>query len=90
MCLDVYFNEEYSEENFITVNAGLNSLFWDYSFHVSAEEKEECMAYASMCRDNLETALSNLSLHLPATSGVILALLFGVRSLCMAEKMFSY
>ncbi|KAK7224934.1 hypothetical protein V2G26_012937 [Clonostachys chloroleuca] len=77
MCLDVYFNEEYSEENFITVNAGLNSLFWDYSFHVSAEEKEECMAYAYMCRDNLETALSNLSLHLPATSGVILALLFG-------------
>ncbi|CAH0055475.1 unnamed protein product [Clonostachys solani] len=78
MCLDVYFNEDYSEENFITVNAGLNSLFWDYSFHVSsAEEKEEYMAYASMCRDNLETALSNLSLHLPATSGMILALLFG-------------
>ncbi|VUC31529.1 unnamed protein product [Clonostachys rosea] len=77
MCLDVYFNEDYSEENFITVNAGLHSLFWDYSFHVSAEEREEYIAYSSMCRDNLETALSSLSLHLPVTSGMVLALLFG-------------
>lgn len=81
MCLDVYFNEDHSEADFITVNAGLHSLFWDYSFHVSTEEKEEYRGHAYMCRDNLETALSNLSLHLPATSNMILALLFGVMDL---------
>ncbi|KAL3446140.1 hypothetical protein BJX65DRAFT_296580 [Aspergillus insuetus] len=56
MCLDVYFNDNHSEVNFITVNAGLYSLFWDYSF---------------------QTVLSNLPLHLSATSDTILALLFG-------------
>lgn len=77
MCLEVYFNEHHSEANFLTVNAGLHSLFWDYSFHVSAHEREEYVRHSHMCRDNLETALSNLPLHLPATSDMVAALLFG-------------
>ncbi|KAF4962809.1 hypothetical protein FSARC_9131 [Fusarium sarcochroum] len=77
MCLDVYFNDNHSEANFTTVNAGLYFLFWDYSFHVVAEEKDECVNHAHMCRDNLETILSNLPLHLPMTSDMVLALLFG-------------
>ncbi|CAF3543745.1 unnamed protein product [Fusarium graminearum] len=77
MCLDVYFNDNHSEANFITVNAGLYSLFRDYIFHVSAQEREAYTAHSILCRDNLETALSNLPLHLPATTDMILALVFG-------------
>jgi hypothetical protein len=78
LCLDVYFNDNHSEANFTTVNAGLYSLFWDYSFHVTGQEKVDCITHAHLCRDNLETVLSSLPLHLPATSDTILALLFGV------------
>lgn len=78
MCLDVYFNDNHSEASFITVNAGLYSLFCDYSLRVDTLEREQYTTYAHLCRDNLETVLSNLPLHLPATSDMILALLFGV------------
>lgn len=64
--------------DFIIVNAGLHSLFGDYSRHVSAEEKDTYLGYAHTCRENLETTLSNLPLHLPATSDAATALLFGV------------
>ncbi|KAM0209343.1 hypothetical protein ACHAQD_011234 [Fusarium lateritium] len=77
MCLDVYFNDNHSEANFITVNAGLYSLFLDYSFHVVGQDRDAYVAHAHLCRDNLETVLSSLSLHLPATPDTILALLFG-------------
>ncbi|KAM0231071.1 hypothetical protein ACHAP5_011196 [Fusarium lateritium] len=77
MCLDVYFNDNHFEANFITVNAGLYSLFLDYSFHVVEQDRDAYVAHAHLCRDNLETVLSSLSLHLPATPDIILALLFG-------------
>lgn len=81
MCLDVYFNDNHSEAKFTTVNAGLYSLLWDYSFHVVGQERDEYVAHAHLCRDNLETILSSLPLHLPANSDTILALLFGVNGL---------
>ncbi|XEV07242.1 hypothetical protein FSHL1_012529 [Fusarium sambucinum] len=77
MCLDVYFNDNHSEANLIIANAGLYSLFTDYSSHVFAEEREEYIAHGHLCRDNLETALSKLPLYLPATTDMILALVFG-------------
>ncbi|KAK7425531.1 hypothetical protein QQZ08_007972 [Neonectria magnoliae] len=77
LCLNVYFSEDHSEADFITINAGLSSLFWDYAAHGPPELKEENLAYARMCRVNLETALSNLPMHLPASSDMIVALLFG-------------
>lgn len=78
MCLNVYFCDDYSEADFINVNAGLYSLFSDYVSHVAGEEQEEYLSHAHKCRDNLETALSNLPLHLPATPNMILALIFAV------------
>lgn len=63
--------------DFIIVNAGLNSIFRDYSSIVSAE-KERYLGYANLCREHLETALSTLPLHIPATSKGIIALVFGV------------
>lgn len=79
LCLNVYFSEDFSDVDFITVNAGLLSLFWEYAFvATSEEEKESFLAYANMCRGNLETALANLPMHLSANSNTIVALIFGV------------
>ncbi|WYZ43405.1 hypothetical protein EsH8_VI_001104 [Colletotrichum jinshuiense] len=77
-CLEVYFSDQYSEADFIIVTAGLNSIFMDYSNIVSGEERERCLKYSYLCRAHLETALSGLPLHLPATSKTIAALIFGV------------
>lgn len=77
-CLQVYFSDTFSQMDFIIVNAGLYSLFGDYGNHVPAEEKDSYLGHAHTCRANLETALSDLPLHLPATSDAVTALLFGV------------
>lgn len=77
-CLQVYFSETFSNMDFIIVNAGLHSLFRDFSDHVPAEEKDAYLDHAHMCCANLETALSDLPLHLPATSDAVAALIFGV------------
>ncbi|KAJ0280815.1 hypothetical protein Brms1b_007565 [Colletotrichum noveboracense] len=69
--------KNHSEYDFITVNGGLYSLFTDYAAQISPEDKKEYQEYARMCRTNLETSLSNLPLHLPASADVIVALLFG-------------
>lgn len=94
LCLNVYFSDTYSDFDFIAVNGGLHSLFTDYAAQLPAEEKREYLEYARWarhswaamywskvartCRENLETSLVNLPLHLPASSDVIVALLFGV------------
>jgi hypothetical protein len=88
LCLQVYFSEDPSPYNFISVNAGLYSLFSDYAStaQVSQEEKEQLLAYVRLCRENLETGLASIPLHLPASANVIAALLFGVRIQPSSEK----
>ncbi|KAL6410631.1 hypothetical protein AUP68_07059 [Ilyonectria robusta] len=76
LCLHVYFSENYSQADFITANAGLLNLFSDYVSR-TPEKEDEMLPYLQMCRSNLETALANLPLHLPATSRMIGALLLG-------------
>lgn len=78
MCLGVYFSADYPHGDHISVNAGLHSLFWDYAFQLPEEQREEFFGYARLCRENLETALVDLPLHLPATPNTILALTLGV------------
>ncbi|KAK7430447.1 hypothetical protein QQZ08_002966 [Neonectria magnoliae] len=58
-CRKVYFAiEDYSIAVFVIVNAGLYYLF--------QENADKCLEYHHLCRDNLETALSNWPLlHLP-------------------------
>ncbi|EEY20412.1 fungal specific transcription factor domain-containing protein [Verticillium alfalfae VaMs.102] len=77
LCLGVYFSDDHLDTDYITVNAGLYALFLDQSYHCPPEEKEENLQYAQICKENLETALANLPLHLPASNDVLLALLFG-------------
>ncbi|KAJ0296291.1 hypothetical protein COL516b_011701 [Colletotrichum fioriniae] len=80
LVLKVYFAPtEFNEAEFIIVNAGLESLYNDMtqSKTASAQLREECAKMGTLCRGNLQTALANLPLHLPATMDMIVALLFG-------------
>ena len=78
LSLGVYFSQQYSETDFITVNVGLHYLFKAYSSYVTEAERENCLQFAGMCRNNIDTGLSNLPLYLPPTVGTIVALLCGV------------
>lgn len=75
ICLRVYFSEDFSEADFIIANSVLLQLFIEQSEEITG--KAESLNYAHICRTNLETALVNLPLHLPATSDMISALLLG-------------
>ncbi|KAF9874828.1 hypothetical protein CkaCkLH20_07522 [Colletotrichum karsti] len=80
LALKIYFAPtEFNEAEFIIVNAGLEALYLDMimSAKVTEQQKEEYTKMGALCRDNLETALANLPLHLPATMDMIVALLFG-------------
>lgn len=46
ICLNVYFSDNYSEYDYITMNGGLYSLFTDYAAQVSANERKEYLDYA--------------------------------------------
>ncbi|KAF4824186.1 putative transcriptional regulatory protein [Colletotrichum siamense] len=80
LTLKVFFAPtEFNEAEFIIVNAGLESLYLDMIMtgKITDQQKEEYTKMSAICRDNLETALANLPLHLPATMDMIVALLFG-------------
>ncbi|KAK7432494.1 hypothetical protein QQZ08_001059 [Neonectria magnoliae] len=76
ICLGVYFSEDYSEADFIISNTGMMYLFQELAGS-EAEGKEENLSYFDMCRTNIETALNNLPLHLPANPNMIAALVLG-------------
>ncbi|KAM6534554.1 hypothetical protein FALCPG4_004186, partial [Fusarium falciforme] len=76
ICLRVYFSENFSESDLIIANSGLLQLFLERS-ESTLEGKSENDSYTLMCRVNLESALVDLPLHLPATADMITALLLG-------------
>lgn len=76
ICLRVYFSKDFSAADFIIANSALLQLFTEQSEEVS--DNAESIRYAHLCRTNVETALLNLPLHLPATMDSISALLLGV------------
>lgn len=62
------------------VNAGLYNVFIECSFEAKDQgTREECQKYLSLCRNNLETAMANLNLLMPAKPESIEALALGVR-----------
>lgn len=77
-CLNVYMADEYNAVHFITVNVALHNLFWAFG-NLLADRKEEYLGLSRNCGVNIETALSSLPLHLPASDDVIAALSLGVR-----------
>ncbi|KAJ5829933.1 putative transcriptional regulatory protein [Penicillium chrysogenum] len=78
-CREVYFClEDYSDTAFVVTNFCLYSVLYEYD----TEEKdtttrEERQNYIQMCRNNLETALANLNILMPATYESIMALILG-------------
>lgn len=78
LSLGVYFSQEYSETDFVTVNVGLHYLFQAYSSLVTETDREKFLHYADICRNNVDTGLSILPLYLLPTAGTITALLCGV------------
>ncbi|KAM7205739.1 fungal-specific transcription factor domain containing protein [Naviculisporaceae sp. PSN 640] len=76
-CLSIYLSEKYNEADFIMVNACLHYLFETYSYQLAGEEQAEYRRLSKLCGANLETALANLPLHLPANVNTIAALLLG-------------
>lgn len=76
-CLSVYMADEHQPARFITVNIILHYLFLSYGTLVQGK-CEEYLEYSRSCGTNVETALANLPLHLPANEEMIAALSLGV------------
>jgi hypothetical protein len=86
-CRRVYFaTDDYSLMTWGVVNAGLYFLLQEKaSLAGDAAQQAQLLEYQALCRDNLETALANLPLLLPARRESIEVLLLGVcRFLCFS------
>ncbi|KAI1177761.1 hypothetical protein F4777DRAFT_595914 [Nemania sp. FL0916] len=86
-CRQLYFvTDDPSEASFIIVNAGLTYIFFEASLSTTDPVKrvryEECRATA---QSNLEIALAQLSMTMPATADNIEAMLMGA-SFCIDES----
>ncbi|THC92078.1 hypothetical protein EYZ11_008459 [Aspergillus tanneri] len=84
-CREVYFaTDEYSDATFIIVNGGLFYAFGECSvLEKDPETRESYRRYVKLCHANLETALANLSLLMPARMESIEALTLGPQLACV-------
>lgn len=80
-CRRVYFStEEPTESAFVLVNSGLITLFFEASLEVGDSDpvrRAEYEACTAMCQNNLEVALAQMPLMMPATLENAEALLNG-------------
>ncbi|KAK4157365.1 hypothetical protein C8A00DRAFT_40210 [Chaetomidium leptoderma] len=77
-CSKVYFaTEDYSLITWGIVNAVLYFLLQDKASLADEAQRAQLLEYQSLCRDNLETALTNLPLLLPVRKDTIELLLLG-------------
>ncbi|CAG8143450.1 unnamed protein product [Penicillium salamii] len=78
-CREVYFcAEDYSDAAFIVTNFCLYSVFYELSVTKAAGPiGEECHRHIETCRNNLEAALANLNILMPANQESIMALAVG-------------
>jgi hypothetical protein len=86
-CREVYFcTDDYSDAAFVISNFGIYSIFYELgSTDPDPNLREEYLSYIEMCRNNLETALANLNILMPATQESIKALAVGVSLLPSSE-----
>jgi hypothetical protein len=78
-CSRVYFaTDDYSLMTWGVVNAGLYFLLQEKASLADGAQRAQLLEYQSLCRDNLETALTNLPLLMPARKESIEVLLLGV------------
>ncbi|KAL2183603.1 hypothetical protein L209DRAFT_759267 [Thermothelomyces heterothallicus CBS 203.75] len=77
-CSKVYFaTEDFSLMSWGVVNAGLYFLLQEKASLAEGPQRTQLLEYQSLCRDNLETALTNLPLLMPARKESIELLLLG-------------
>ncbi|KAL2192487.1 hypothetical protein P885DRAFT_72972 [Corynascus similis CBS 632.67] len=77
-CSKVYFaTEDFSLMSWGVVNAGLYFLLQEKASLAEGARRAQLLEYQSLCRDNLETALTNLPLLMPARKESIELLLLG-------------
>ncbi|KAH6630020.1 hypothetical protein B0J18DRAFT_87516 [Chaetomium sp. MPI-SDFR-AT-0129] len=77
-CSKVYFaTEDFNIMSWGVVNGGLFFLLQDKAAVSSGPERQQLLEYMVLCRDNLETALSNMPLLMPARKESIELLLMG-------------
>ncbi|OQE02169.1 hypothetical protein PENVUL_c040G05964 [Penicillium vulpinum] len=78
-CREVYFCvDDYSDAAFVVTNFCLYSILYEYgAMQKDATMREEDQHYIEMCRENLETALANLNILMPANHESIMALAIG-------------
>ncbi|KAJ5317981.1 hypothetical protein N7508_002489 [Penicillium antarcticum] len=78
-CREVYFcTDEFSDAAFVISNFGIYSIFYEFGCtDADPNAREEYLSYIEMCRNNLETALANLNILMPATQESIKALAVG-------------
>lgn len=79
-CQKIYFaTEKFNLATFIIVNGVLHYLFNEKALvQQDANVKAEYIKYGTICKENLEMALANLNLFMPARMENIQALLLGV------------
>ena len=79
-CQEVYFcTDEYSDSTFIATTFGLYNIFIELAFtEEDPSARDEYQHYIQMCKDNLEAALANMSILMPATLESAVALTIGV------------
>ncbi|KAJ5325180.1 uncharacterized protein N7506_008282 [Penicillium brevicompactum] len=79
LCLKVYFTSDYSDAEFIIVNAALHFMASETDIRrTSYQESTEPDSLSSMCQRNLEIALSKLTLYVQPSYDMTLALTLGV------------
>ncbi|KAJ5995096.1 transcriptional regulator family: Fungal Specific TF [Penicillium waksmanii] len=78
-CQGVYFaTDDYAETTFIITNFGLYTIFMEYqNTGIGQISKDEYLYYMQLSKDNLEAALANLNILMPATFDSIAALALG-------------
>ncbi|OOF94288.1 hypothetical protein ASPCADRAFT_6972 [Aspergillus carbonarius ITEM 5010] len=91
-CREVYFpTEDYSDAAFIVTNGALYYLIGDMICTIEDEDtRDEYVRHLKLCQVNLETALANLSLLMPAKTENIEALALGaVYAIEMSKPSFA-
>ena len=82
--------DDYSDAAFVITNFGMYSFFYEYgATEKDANVREDYLHCIEMCRDNLETALANLNILMPANQESIMALALGVSSPFSSCLLFS-
>ena len=80
----MYFRtEDYTCCTYLIVNGGLFYLFQELSYTTDNQElRAKYTEYSEICQTNVETALANLPMFLPAHCETIEALHLGVSPSC--------